>query len=343
MAHINNQNPFPSPLGNSAPQPPPLPIVIPPVDVAAVVPVRLVYQSPIPVRVTNASELGGGPARNPLGDTKRLASVFDRVPRELGGLFKGRALDAGKGAEGLLGMGTGAGAAAGLAVGAGVGVLLAGLGAVKSTFIDPLIGAAHGGFNTGVGRGAGLEVVGKSFEVLGTSVGVILIPATLRLAASALTLSARFDDLANSKIGRLLGASPMTGLGVLAGGRPGDGFVTSAERVRGKGVEFMEGFLGRGYSRYVDALGGRPDPAKTAGQEGGALKDVVDFMKRSTLPPAQTYGVADVRSQVQQIALNRDPLEERMRVLMVQGLEKFINETSGQIGSIADNTKGAGQ
>jgi hypothetical protein len=134
---------------------------------------------------------------------------------------------AGRGGPGLadLGLGnlaklaTGAGLAA-----AGVGLVAAGLHELKGVFIDPILGAAHSGFHAGVSRGAGAEVLTKSFEVLGVAVGSLLLPVTIKLATSALVLAENFDRIADNPFIRGLVGGAAAGSPGAQGGTGGRGW-----------------------------------------------------------------------------------------------------------------------
>lgn len=340
--------PLPNPLGNSAPDPmPPLPV-----DNGAVIPVRLVYTAPIPVRVVGGGGGGGGgrgPLDNPTG--KRLASVFDRLPRELTGVL-GRGERYGRGAERLVGTGTGIGTAAGLGAAAGIGFFLAGLSELKGTFIDPLVGAAKGGFQAGITKGSGAEALGESFKLLGVGLGALLLPTVIRLSAAAIGLAGTFDQMDNTLLGSTVGSNPgMDLLGYLTGNQ-GGGWLESATRA-GSGQGTAAGDVIAGIDEKLGGLGLpqylRPSApliamtgkgfgqADAVGQkEKSALADVVTYLKQSVTPPAQTLGVADVRAAVQAAALNRDPLEERARQAVVKGIEDAV----GHLRDINASTKG---
>lgn len=68
------------------------------------------------------------------------------------------------------------------------------LGEVKSVFIDPVISAAKGGFQTGLSKGSGIEVLGRSFEYLGAIIGGMFAPNIVRVSALILTLADRMQN-----------------------------------------------------------------------------------------------------------------------------------------------------
>lgn len=310
MFGIGGNLPFPDPLGNSAPDPMGGMNLLGGGGGTEIAPVRIVNTNALDVRVLN----------------------FPGVPPPLPGLRPGAtppALPKAPGPKKAPGIGLdtfGLGGIAKMATAAGaIGAVVAGLGELKSTFVDPLLGAAKGGFDSGVGKGAGTEALGKSFEVLGTAVGLVMLPAVLKVSAAAMTLAGIFDQWADSKAGRVMGTSGLDVAGQLAGGKPGEGSLTSVERLREKGIGLIEKnpFFGKAYGKYVDKTGMRPDVSATAKAEDSNLRDLMQMMRNSVGGMASRMGVADVRDQAQQAALQQDPIEAKLKQMLLTKLENF--------------------
>src|SRR5262245_4862269 len=273
-----------------------------------IVPVRIVAPVPIPVRV-----IEGPSARDPTG----LGEVFKRdVSRSLGtGLesaFKKHKPAAPIATSQAADMGLGSLGKAGAA--------LFVLNELKKTFIDPFIGAAKGGFDAGIQKGAGSEVLGKSFQVLGVAIGGHLLPVVIRFAAAA---GAAADAL--DRYPKLIGDLISGG-----GARGGAGVGSAFGRARsaggfGRNLAGVEVFPGiRLGGAGVGKVGGM------FGKEAGeaypeALRDVLTELRNSLgLGQAGVHGISDIRQQAQQAALGQSPLERRVREMALKWLEREL-------------------
>lgn len=287
-----------------------------------VVPVRLVYSQPIPVIVTN---FPGQPP--PLPSGLSAPAGLPPLPKPVAP----KAKEAGLGLEdlgmgGLLKLGTVAGVAA-----AGVGLLTKGFEELKATFIDPILGAAKGGFDRGVEKGAGTEVVGRAFEHLGMTVGLMLLPATVQLAATALAVAETFKEWkplleATMPALRLIAGGPqgVASKGMALAGRAIDPFgMLPAER-RQKIVEF-----GNPFAQFAGGV---------AKKEPKAMDTILRLLEMSQGAKPGFVGVTDIRAQAQMAAM-QDPLEAEARKEMLEMIREIRgNATLADVKKIATNT-----
>ncbi len=291
--------------------------------VAEVVPVRLVMNQPIKVQVVNfpgvppplpglSAEpyVPGLPRRmKPAGNAKPGLDLTSALPLVPGGGMMAGIL----GAAGPVG-----------AVVAAVTPLIAAI----DSLVMPLVSAVKNGFQSGMQSGMGTGVLSKSFEVLGTVVGVQLLPVVIRLAALGLQLADTFksiDDAAhkwgatidnftarfglntgfnqmgiNGPFGSNRMPGPMGALQGLAGGLGRFGIFGMAARATGINTQQM---------------------ANVAQQKDeGAMGLVRESMLRSIGGSASYYGIADIREQLQLTALNQDPLEAKRKQLEIDAL-----------------------
>lgn len=330
---IGNPFPFPNPLGNGAPDP------MGGLDLLTksvsndIVAVRLVNTNPIDVRVMNfpgvPPPLPGikpGAVPPPLpssGPPKRKVDSLGLDDVGLGKLAK---------------LGTLAGAA-----GAVVGSIVD----FKSTFIDPLLGAARGGFNQGFARGAGTEVLGKSFEAVGTAIGVTLLPTVIKVSAAALGMATMLDK-ASDGLERLYNALP----DLPGGGKNGDGLIASGFGLGDKLEKInpnawlgkLSGSLGgfdfspSGIRKKVFGADDKKVFADANKAEREALPLVLQSLRNSIGGQATRMGVADVREQAQQAALQQDPIEAKLKQMLLEKLEKY----ELGLNAIATNTEPKG-
>jgi len=351
----------PPPMSTTAKSPGPVgPMDLRTSNTPPIVPVRVINTNALDVRVMNFPGVppplpglrpSAVPPALPTKPVKQFQSIFDRMPRQLESLF-GRGSAAGRFAEKFtmnpgMGAGAGAGAVAGLAVGAAVAVL----DQVKSIFIDPLVSAAKGGFQAGVSHGSGIEVLGKSAMTLGVSMGTVLLPAVLRVSAAMVGLSTQIEEIKGNfkQLGMVVAPLTTSALGE-DGGKLFDIFFPfvsmAADRKKEDGIlgslskfgsvltlpgSMFRAFTGR-------HLFGDPEKANRAEKEG--LGDVIQSLRQSMGPPSAYHGVADVR-QAAQLAALEDPLERRMRDLMIKALERADADMFGKLHAIAENTKPA--
>jgi hypothetical protein len=301
--------------------------------VTDIVPVRVVNSNPLDVRVVNFPGVppplpglrpGAMPPPLPVGATpKAPPGLFSKVG--LGSFNMGQ----------FAGMATAAGAVAG-----GIGLAVAGLEQLKATFIDPILGAAKGGFDRGIARGAGVETLGKTFEVLGVTVGVMLLPAVIQLATEALTLSNIFKDFADSPGGKWM--LKMSG----AGGVPGTGGASPLTTMLAGREAILQKIdklpiIGEKFSEVTKNLGIRPDITKTLERDKTNMAKVLQAMLESQGAKASFVGLTDIREQAQ-LAAMQSPLEREMQNLQIEYLRKFINQTAGDIAETAKNTRPPG-
>lgn len=336
--------------------------VKPAANTPPITPVRLINTNAIDVRVMNFPGVppplpGLRPTATPpplpgRPEPRGLQSIFDSMPKKMADVF-GRSGQAGRWVESFASKFTGGGAT-GSAIAGSAGLAVAGVGMVldkvKSVFIDPLVSAAQGGFQAGVSHGSGIEVLGKSAMVLGVSLGVFMLPAVLRVSAALVGLSTQVEEIKRNftQLSRVL--APFATHGVEGGA--GDLFnLFMPFASRAAGIKKSDGILGAG-SKAVTAGGplgsmfkaftGKDllgDPQKLKKAEQNAFADVVASLRQSMGPPAGYHGIADVR-QAAQLAALEDPLERRMRDLMVKELEKMQGgDWLTWISQIAQNTK----
>jgi hypothetical protein len=301
-----------------------------------IVPVRLVSSSPLPVQVTNwgnnpppLSGLhgSGGPPPLPMS-SPRLSRAKE-----------GAGLDA-IGLGDLAKLGTVAGAAA-----AGVGLVAAGLKTLKESAIDPIIGAAQGGLDRGIARGAGADVLGKAFEVAGVVIGVKLLPAVVDLASSALAAAK-----ALKKVGEFDPWDTLVNAGSMGLGGKGSPLGETPAPSGGQVLDLLGNTIGNKRwwtDAIIPGMGLLPHQkltGPTLGQQFDRDKveerdKVLHALNESIGAKAQFVGVADIRAQAQMAAF-QDPLEVEVKKELVEVLRK-INASGAvdKVGQIADNTK----
>jgi hypothetical protein len=96
----------------------------------------------------------------------------------LGGMFA--ASDKGAGTAGIL-------------AGGAIGALTSAIGRLTSV-LDPVLGSAKKGFESGMGRGMGLETLEKSFSMLGVVVGMQFAPALTFAAGATMAFAKKLSE-----------------------------------------------------------------------------------------------------------------------------------------------------
>jgi hypothetical protein len=307
-----------------------------------VVPVRLIVNSPIQVLVMNwpgmpppIPGLKGPGFSPPLPSMKRTPSPLG----ESAGLGLG---DMGLG--NIVKLGSIAGVAA-----AGVGLVASGFNELKSTVLDPIIGAAKGGLNEGFAKGAGLGAMAKGFMLFGTVIGIQVLPYVLKLGAAAMTAAEMIDRFSEGPLGKVLTTLPIDALGGAMGNKDGgwlstlsmagEKFTKPLDRLTGSaGLLGGLGVLGLSNQRKAAFGSDQLDSGTIGKSEKKNLKELMDAFKLSLGSQAGFVGVADIRGQAQMAAL-RDPFEAKVMDIILQKLP----EIEKRLGLVADNTKPPGQ
>ncbi len=287
--------------------------------VAEVVPVRLVMNQPIKVQVVHfpgvppplpglsaepyvpgLPKRQSRPAAKSGLDYESLAGIAPMVPG--GSLMAGIA-----GAAGPIG-----------AILVGVAAFTEAVGLLTDTFVAPITSAIKGGFQSGVSGGMGSGTLGKSFEILGTVVGIQLLPAMIRLGGIALSLADIWQKVFD-RAKYLLSKIP--GSGIESGGSS-PGLWT---RAQGIGDKFFRA-IGISGPKIREAMTGMDSSKINAKLDSGELGGMEAFRKSlllSTGSQSSYYGIADIREQAQLAALNQDPLEAKRNQLIIDALTKM--------------------
>lgn len=285
--------------------------------VVEIVPVRIVNSNALLVTVTNFPGMPPPlPGQRTPAQPPPLPSMRAKEPAGPKNPFdKKFAVEMGRNVLGgsITGaLGTFAGAASTFAPAA---LALAPVLAGFTEVVSPLLGAAHGGFQTGMHKNSGAEALGKSFEFLGQAVGLMMLPAVLEFAGAAKTAA---DELNENK-----GLQDK----ISAGAGPAWWGRERRDRIGNR----ILGPIWREGKRQTGA-----DEAERKSLQN-ELK-LITAMKQSVGGVQPSYqGVADVRSQAQLAAL-QSPLERELLKQILDNLTVQETNTSKRLQEISDHT-----
>lgn len=209
------------------------------------------------------------------------------------------------------------GSLGGVAMAGGIGLAASVVGQFKSVFVDPIINAITGGFQTGVNKGMGLDVLSRSAEYLGVVIGGMLSPAIIRLSALLLTFGDRFKQSGNK-----------------------------LEESSAKYLDWYQKYLGWLPSSRILGLDDwrgtvkkwNSDLANNDEYKKNLLL-VKDTLKMSLLggQKAAYTDLSNIREQIQ-IAAQEDPLTKKFRELITQQIEEIDKKIAEWL-RIANNQK----
>ncbi|MCX7664391.1 MAG: hypothetical protein N2112_02465 [Gemmataceae bacterium] len=204
---------------------------------------------------------------------------------------------------------TGAALASG-AIGA-ISIFGKALGQVKSVFIDPIISAAQNGLQTGVGKGMGLETLGRSAEYLGMVLGGMFAPQIVHVSALLLTFGERLSKFSIDikAAGEKALDTYQRYLGWLPSSR-----ILGLDDWRST-IKNTKSALGMGESDYLNNLRLAKDTLKM-GLLGGQK--------------AAYYDLNNVREQIQ-LGSQVDPMTQKFRDLITQQIERLDKNIEEQL------------
>lgn len=173
---------------------------------------------------------------------------------------------------------------------------------------------------------AGFQVLSTAVKVLASSLAPVLLPVTLLLSAGMLALSEvvndelvdAFDDFADLVLN--VGVPAMVT------------FIQAVTEAAAKLKEWYEdlkslspgaGLGGILFGGANDALRAGGDTESAERKVNSGLRDTLASLRLSLGPKASTSSIGSVGSQVQQSALNSDPLETRLARQQLAALERI--------------------